>query len=57
MKPVRYEALATARQLWIALDSAKLRGMTQAERDTTIGRLAQLLLEAAAAAEVADERE
>lgn len=38
------------RQLSMALDSAKLRGMSPAERGTVLARLASLLLEAAGAA-------
>ena len=38
------------RQLSMALDSARLRGMSSAERGTVLARLASLLLEAAGAA-------
>jgi hypothetical protein len=42
----------------MALDPTKLQGMTQAERNMVIARLASLLMEAAGAdaAESADER-
>ncbi len=48
----------TPRQLSMALDSARLRGMSAAERGTTVARLANLLTEAAgvAAKERADDR-
>jgi hypothetical protein len=39
---------AAPRQLCIPLDSARLRGMTPAERRISLARLASLLLEAAA---------
>lgn len=38
---------AAPRQLCIPLDSARLRGMTPAERRISLARLASLLLEAA----------
>jgi len=38
---------AAPRQLSIPFDSARLRGMTPAERRTSLARLASLLLEAA----------
>ena len=48
--------LSTApRQLSIAFDSARLRGMTSSERRIAVARLASLLLEAANIA--AEERE
>lgn len=48
---------ASPRQLSMALDSPRLRGMSPSERSTTIARLASLLLEAAgvAAGERADD--
>ena len=49
---------STARQLSMSLDPTKLEGMTQAERNAVIARLANLLMEAAGAAakESADDR-
>jgi hypothetical protein len=41
---------AAPRQLCIPLDSARLRGMTPAERRISLARLASLLLEAAGVA-------
>ncbi len=41
----------TPRQLSMALDSARLRGMTAAERGTAVARLDNLLMEAAGVAE------
>lgn len=38
---------AAPQQLCLPLDSARLRGMTLAERRTSLARLASLLLEAA----------
>ena len=38
---------AAPRQLSVAFDSARLRGMTPAERRVAVSRLASLLLEAA----------
>jgi hypothetical protein len=57
MKSARHEPASTTRQLAMALDSAKLRGMTAAERNTAIAHLASLLMEAAGTAttENADE--
>ena len=46
---------AAPRQLSIAFDSARLRGMTPSERRVALARLASLLLEAANIA--AEERE
>ena len=46
---------AAPRQLRIAFDSARLRGMTSSERRIAVARLASLLLEAANIA--AEERE
>ena len=46
---------AAPRQLSIAFDSARLRGMTCSERRIAVARLASLLLEAANIA--AEERE
>ena len=46
---------AAPRQLSIAFDSARLRGMSPAERRVAIARLASLLLEAANIA--AEERQ
>jgi hypothetical protein len=46
---------AAPRQLCIPLDSARLRGMTPAERRISLARLASLLLEAAGV--VAGERD
>jgi hypothetical protein len=56
MKPFRPNP--PARQLRLALDSAKLRGMSPSERSKALVLLAQLLLEAASAAtgEHADDR-
>jgi hypothetical protein len=47
---------AAPRQLCIPLDSARLRGMTAAERRISLARLASLLLEAAGVV-VAGERD
>jgi hypothetical protein len=41
---------AAPRQLCIPLDSARLRGMTSADRRISLARLASLLLEAAGVA-------
>lgn len=46
----RQDLHSTTRQLSIALDPTKLQGMTQAERNAAIARLADLLMEAAGAA-------
>ena len=46
---------AAPRQLSVAFDSARLRGMTPAERRVAVSRLASLLLEAANIA--AEERD
>lgn len=48
----------TPRQLSMALDSVRLRGMSAAERSTAVARLADLLMEAAgvAAKERVDDR-
>jgi hypothetical protein len=58
MKSARHELPLVAHQLSIALDSAKLQGMTPAERREAIVLLAGLLQEAAGAApaESGDER-
>jgi hypothetical protein len=58
MTSARQDLHSTARQLSMALDPTKLQGMTQAERNAVIARLANLLMEAAGAAatESADER-
>ncbi len=57
MKPAQQEA-PPIRQLTMALDGRKLRGMTLAERDAAVASLASLLLEAAGvpAKEVRDDR-
>ena len=58
-KPPRPAPPATTpRQLSMALDSVKLRGMSTAERGRAVAQLANLLLEAAgiAAGERADDR-
>lgn len=57
MKPMKQQPPSVARQLAIALDSAKLRGMTPAELREAVVLLASLLAEAAggAAAESNDE--
>jgi hypothetical protein len=53
----RRDPPSTARQLSMTLDTTKLDGMTQAERNAAIARLVSLLMEAAgAAAESADDR-
>ena len=56
MKPFRPNP--PARQLCLALDSAKLHGMSPSERSKALVLLARLLLEAASAAtgEHADDR-
>ena len=48
----------TPRQLSIAFDSARLRGMTRSERRIAVARLASLLLEAVniAAEELEDDQ-
>jgi hypothetical protein len=50
MKSAREEPAPTTRQLAMALDSAKLRGMTAAERNAAIAHLASLLMDAAGTA-------
>jgi hypothetical protein len=57
MMSARQDLHSTARQLSMALDPTKLQGMTQAERNAVIARLATLLMEAAgtAATESADD--
>ena len=58
MKPTKQQSPSAARQLAMILDSAKLRGMSPAERSETVALLAGLLLEAAgvATAESDDDR-
>jgi hypothetical protein len=58
MMSARPDRHSTARQLSMSLDPTKLEGMTQAERNAVIARLANLLMEAAGAAakESADDR-
>ena len=46
MKPTQQD-LPPARQLAMALDGGRLRGMTPAERGAAVAALARLLLEAA----------
>ena len=47
MRSARQQKPSLERQLTMALDLAKLRGMTAADRNAAIARLASLLLEAA----------
>jgi hypothetical protein len=58
MKPTKQIPPSAARQLAMALDSAKLRGMSPAERSETVALLASLLRQAAgdATAESDDDR-
>jgi len=49
--PVRAQSATPLRQLNIPFDSARIRGMTPAERQIALGRPASLLLEAAGVAE------
>ena len=58
MKPTKQLPPLVARQLAMTLDSAKIRGMSPAERSETVALLAGLLLQAAgfATAESDDDR-
>ena len=57
MKPAQQNAPKPLRQTTMALDGKRLWGMTAAERDTAVGALARLLLEAAGVpAEAHDDR-
>ena len=47
MKPPKEEPAPAPRQLSMALDSVKLRGMTSRERGVVLALMARLLLEAA----------
>ena len=47
MKPPKEEPVPAPRQLSMALDSVKLRGMTSRERGVVLALMARLLLEAA----------
>jgi hypothetical protein len=49
MKPSRPKPCPAPRQLSLALDPVKLRGMSPAERGRALALLARLLLEAAGA--------
>jgi hypothetical protein len=46
MKPREREAVSPPRQLTLALDSVKLRGLSTSERGAVVALLAGLLLEA-----------
>ena len=49
-RPAPAQSSTVPRQLSMALDSVRLRGMSPSERTTVLARLASLLLEAAGVA-------
>lgn len=51
MKPTEREAVSAPRQLAMALDSVKLRGLSARERGAVIALLAGMLLEASGVVE------
>ncbi len=57
MKPQRQEPPSAPRQLSMALDSVKLRGMSPTERSVAVALLACLLIEAAGIAAGAGDDE